>query len=310
MRLALNIRSLSGLENGCVATLGNFDGVHLGHRAVIDRLVDAGRNLALPVCIILFEPQPREYFDPVHAPPRLMQISEKLTCLSELPIDQVLLLRFNPTLAAWPAEMFVEKLLVEALKVQFFVIGDDFRFGYQRCGDFALLCDMGKKFGFQVVDTPSVELDNERVSSTLVRETLLCGNLEQARRYLGRPYSISGRIIHGDERGRTLGFPTANILIRRRNSPVQGVFAVIVRGLGITAFPGVANIGVRPTITGKQNVLLETHLFDFSGDLYGHRVEVAFHHKLRDEQRFDSLLELRNQIQHDVIAAKTFFAAY
>lgn len=310
MRLALGLQSPHLPLEGCVATIGNFDGVHLGHRAVIERLVAEGRRLRLPVCVVLFEPQPREFFDPIGAPPRLMRLREKVDRLSELPVDYTLILRFNRTLAALPPEAFIEDILIKALNLQFLVVGDDFRFGRRRTGDFHLLRDYGARAGFAVADTPSIVIDGERVSSTLIREALLAGDLERAARLLGKPYEVCGRIIHGRKRGRALGFPTANLLMQRKNTPVQGVFAVTMRGLGEKPLPGVANVGSRPTVTGNETMLLETHLLDFCGDLYGKRVEVEFHRKLRDERRFGGLAELGVQIERDIQAARAFFAGH
>jgi riboflavin kinase/FMN adenylyltransferase len=308
MHLVQGLRFLPRPERGCVATIGNFDGVHVGHRAVIEKLAEAGRRLDLPACVILFEPQPREYFDPQNAPPRLMRLREKLDRLAELPVDQVLLLRFNRSLADLPAEAFIQDILVDGLGIKYLVVGDDFRFGRNRRGNFALLREFGLRHGFEVADTPSVLLEGERVSSTLVREALVAGDLDWAKRLLGRPYEVCGRIVHGDKRGRTMGFPTANLLMRRKNVPVQGVFAVTMAGIDGSPRPGVANVGIRPTVAGGRRVLLETHLLDFSGDLYGRMVEIEFHKKLRDERRFAGLPELCAQIENDVAAARAFFA--
>lgn len=308
MRLIQNPARMSLGEAGCVATIGNFDGVHTGHRAVIDTLAEAGRRLGLPVCVVLFEPQPREYFDPANAPPRLMRLREKLDRLRELPVDAVLLLRFNRYTANLPPETFIDEILMKALRVKYLVIGDDFRFGKNRRGNFALLREVGRERGFEVVDTPSVVLDGERVSSTLIREALALGDLARAGQLLGRPFSICGRIAHGYKLGRTIGFPTANLLMRRKNSPVRGVFAVTMAGLGERPRPGVANVGIRPTVAGGQTVLLETHLLDFADEVYGRLVEVVFHRKLRDERRFPGLPELRAQIENDVAAARAFFS--
>lgn len=310
MRLALGLQSPHLPLSGCVATIGNFDGVHLGHRAVIERLVAEGRRLRLPVCVVLFEPQPREFFDPVGAPPRLMRLREKVDRLSELPVDYTLILRFNRALAALAPEAFIQEILIQALNISFLVVGDDFRFGRRRAGDFHLLQRHGARAGFAVADTPSVVIDGERVSSTLIREALLAGDLGRAARLLGKPYEICGRIIHGRKRGRVLGFPTANLLMQRKNTPVQGVFAVTMRGLGEKPLPGVANVGSRPTVTGNETMLLETHLLDFSGDLYSKRVEVEFHQKIRDERRFGGISELRAQIEQDIQAARAFFAGH
>ncbi|MDD1649072.1 MAG: bifunctional riboflavin kinase/FAD synthetase [Methylococcaceae bacterium] len=310
MRLALGLQSPHLPLQGCVATIGNFDGVHLGHRAVIERLVTEGQRLGLPVCVVLFEPQPREYFDPVTAPPRLMRLREKVDRLSELPVDYTLILRFNASLAALAPEAFIDTILIRALNIKYLVIGDDFRFGRRREGDFRLLEKQGARAGFAVADTASVVIDGERVSSTLVREALLVGDLDRAARLLGKPYEVCGRIIHGQKRGRGMGFPTANLLMQRKNTPVQGVFAVTMRGLGETPRPGVANVGIRPTVSGDDKVLLETHLLDFSGDLYGKRVEVEFHRKLRDERRFSGIPALSAQIEQDIQAARDFFAGH
>jgi len=309
MKLALGLRSPHLPPQGCVVTIGNFDGVHLGHRAVIERLAAAGRRLNLPVCVVLFEPQPREFFDPVNAPPRLMRLREKVDRLSELPVDHTLILRFNQRLANQSPESFIEDILIRALGVRYLVIGDDFRFGQRRAGDFNLLKAFGARHGFEVADTPSVLIGGERVSSTLIREALLEGDLDRAARLLGKPYEVCGRVIHGEKRGREIGFPTANLLMQRKNTPVQGVFAVTMRGLTAQPLPGVANVGIRPTVSGDPTPLLETHLLDFSGDLYGKRVEVEFHRKLRDEQRFSGLDSLRAQIELDIKAARAYFAS-
>ena len=308
MKLALGLQSQHLPSQGCVATIGNFDGVHLGHRAVIERLRSEGERLNLPVCVVIFEPQPREFFDPEQAPPRLMRLREKVDRLSELPVDHLLILRFNQALAQMSPEAFIKTILVDALTLRYLVIGDDFRFGRQRAGDFNRLLTAGSEHGFEVVDTASVMVEGERVSSTLIREALIQGQLERAARLLGKPYEVCGRVIHGQKRGRTIGFPTANLLLQRKNTPVHGVFAVTMRGLGEPPIPGVANVGVRPTVTGSETILLETHLRDFKGDLSGKRVEVAFHSKLREERRFKDLLALKAQIELDIIAARAFFA--
>ncbi len=310
MRLALGLRSPHLPPNGCVATIGNFDGVHLGHRAVIDRLATQGRERNLPVCVVLFEPQPREFFDPGNAPPRLMRLREKVDRLSELPVDYTLILRFNRALASMAPGDFIQNILIHALGVRHLVVGDDFRFGRRREGDFNLLRQAGLRAGFEVADTASVLIDGERISSTLIREALLGGDLARAARLLGKPYEICGRVIHGQKRGRLMGFPTANLLMQRKNTPIQGVFAVTMRGLSERPLAGVANVGIRPTMAGDETVLLETHLLDFNRDIYGKRVEVEFHHKLRDERRFNDIPELRAQIEKDIKAARAYFAGH
>lgn len=308
MRLALGLESRHLPSDGCVATIGNFDGVHRGHRAVIEQLAERASRLGLPGCVVLFEPQPMEYFAPEQSPPRLMRLIEKVDRLSELPVDHVLLLRFNRRLAALEAEAFIQTILVDTLRIRHLVIGDDFRFGRQRRGDFDMLKRAGKVAGFEVDDTPSVLMEGERVSSTLIRNALAMGDLAHATRLLGKPYEVCGRVVHGHKRGRLMGFPTANLLMRRKNTPVQGVFAVTMRGLGGDPMPGVANVGVRPTVTGDPSVILETHVLDFAGDLYGRKVEIEFHRKLREERRFDGLPALCAQIELDIQAARAFFA--
>jgi riboflavin kinase/FMN adenylyltransferase len=294
---------------GCVATIGNFDGVHLGHRRIIEKLAEAGRRLDLPAVAILFEPQPREYFAPEHAPARLMRLRDKLARLAELPVDAVLLLRFNSRLADLPAETFIRDILIGRLRVKYLVVGDDFHFGRRRQGNFEMLQRFGRQAGFEVVDTPSVLVDGQRVSSTLIREALAAGDLVRAEKLLGRPFSICGRVVHGAKRGRELGFPTANLRLGRKNTPVQGVFAVTMAGIDAQPLPGVANVGLRPSVDGGRTVLLEIFLFDFAGDLYGRRVEVTFHHKLREEKRFADFSELRAQIERDAAAARGFFSS-
>ena len=236
-----------------------------------------------------------------------MRLRDKIDRLSELPVDHVMILRFNRALAEMSPEAFIEEILIQSLKVRYLVIGDDFRFGRKRAGDYDLLVKTGRERGFEVADTRTVLAGGERISSTLIREALLQGDLDRARELLGKPYEVCGRIIHGQKRGRTFGFPTANLLMQRKNTPVKGVFAVTMRGLGPIPIPGVANVGSRPTVTGDPTMLLETHLLDFSGDLYGRRVEVEFHARLRDERRFDGIPELKAQIEMDIQAARDFF---
>ena len=291
--------NLRSRHRGCVATIGNFDGVHLGHQAVFRNLMERGRELGLPSVVITFEPQPQEYFAPQQAPARLTRLREKMMAIEESGIDRVLLLEFHKRLAAMEAHDFVEQILVQGLGMRFLYVGDDFRFGRGRHGDFQMLCELGRKHGFAVETMHTFRLSEDRVSSTRVRELLTQGELEAAAHLLGRPYRICGRVAHGDKRGRTIGFPTANVDLHRRVSPVRGVFAVRVHGLEDGPLPGVSNIGTRPTVTGDPRYLLEVHLFDFAREIYGEHVEVEFVHKLRYEKRFDSFEELRRQILQD-----------
>lgn len=309
MELIRGQHNIRPYHRGCVATIGNFDGVHLGHRMIFAQLAEQAARLRRPRLVITFEPQPQEFFAGPRAPPaRLMRLREKLLALDGLGIERVLCLKFGRRLATMPAPAFIEELLIRRLDIRYLVVGDDFRFGYRRIGDFAMLVEAGRRHGFEVADTHSYILDGERVSSTRVRQALGQGDLELAARLLGRPYDMCGRVAYGDQIGRTLGFPTANIHLLRRVTPVYGVYAVLMSGPGLQLWPGIANIGHRPTVRGTR-AQLEVHLLDFQGDLYGQQVKVDFLHYLRPEQRFDSLDALRRQIQQDEHAARTYFAA-
>ncbi|MFO7640869.1 MAG: bifunctional riboflavin kinase/FAD synthetase [Candidatus Competibacteraceae bacterium] len=309
MELIRGQHNLRPHHRGCVATIGNFDGVHLGHRLIFAQLAEQAARLRRPRLAITFEPQPQEFFAGRSVPPaRLMRLREKLLALDGLGIERALCLKFSRLLAAMPAHAFIEDLLVERLGIRYLVVGDDFRFGHRRVGDFEMLVEAGQRYGFEVANTHSHILDGERVSSTRVREALGQGNLELAARLLGRSYDMCGRVAYGDQVGRTLGFPTANIHLLRRVTPVYGVYAVLASGPGLQLWPGVANIGHRPTVRGTR-AQLEVHLLDFQGDLYGQQVKVDFLHYLRPEQRFESLDALRRQIQRDEHAARIYFAA-
>jgi len=309
MRLIRGVHNLKPEHRGCVATIGNFDGVHLGHRAVFERLLAKGRALGLPATVITFEPQAMEYFAPDAAPARLTRLREKLTALADCGIEQVILLEFRPTLAHMEAREFAQKLLVDGLCVRHLLVGDDFRFGRGREGDFQLLEAMGGEGGFAVENLHTVTHGDERVSSTRIREALARGEFELARHLLGRSYRICGRIGHGDKRGRNIGYPTANLNLHRRVSPLRGVYAVVVDGVADRPWPGVANVGNRPTVDGGARYLLEVHLFDFEGNLYGRHAEVEFRLRLRDEKKFCSFQELKTQIDRDVLAAREFLEA-
>ncbi|MGZ5049469.1 MAG: bifunctional riboflavin kinase/FAD synthetase [Methylobacter sp.] len=304
MRLIRGLSHLEPLSNGCVLTIGNFDGLHLGHKAVIKKLAERGAALALPVVAMTFEPQPLEYFLGENAPSRLMRLREKVIRFSKLPVDDLLILRFNQRFADYDAEQFIEEVLVKKLNIKHLVIGDDFHFGKARRGNFAMLKDKGKVFGFDVEDTGSYQIDGLRVSSTLIRDALGSGDLALAEKLLGYCYSVCGRVAHGDKRGRTIGYPTANIQMFRKNTPVNGVFAITMTGIDGQEFEGVANVGTRPTVDGGSKVILEAHLFDFNKEIYGRYVEVHFKQKIRDEMRFQSLDELKAQIVKDVVDAK------
>lgn len=289
-----------------VLTIGNFDGVHLGHRTLLHRLTEKAEALGLPGAVLTFEPHPREFFAPESAPARLTTLREKLELLGGYGVQLTCVCRFNRRFAALSAEEFVTRVLVQGLHVRHLIIGDDFRFGAGREGDFAFLVAAGRRHGFTVEAMDTVLMEGERASSSGIREALAAGALEQAAKLLGRPYGIDGRVVHGDKIGRQLGFPTANIRVRHNPMPLTGVFAVRVTGAGELPVEGVANMGVRPTL-GTPRPLLEVNLFDFQGDLYGAHLSVAFLHKLRDEMKFSGLEALKAQIGRDVQAARAFF---
>lgn len=289
-----------------VLAIGNFDGVHLGHAALVRQLADAAARLQSVPTVLTFEPHPREFFVPASAPARLTTLREKLELLGDSGASQAMICPFNAAFAALSADEFIERVLVRSLQVKHLIIGDDFRFGRGRVGDFAMLQAAGTRFGFTVETMPSITVDGERVSSSAVRAALAAGEMERAARLLGRPYIIDGRVAHGDKIGRQLGFATANIRIKHNPLPMTGVFAVEVGGLGEKSLPGVANLGIRPTVGGTRP-LLEVHLFDFNRDIYGAHISVRFVHKLRCEQRFPNLDALKAQIAADAATARAFF---
>jgi riboflavin kinase / FMN adenylyltransferase len=303
MHLIRSFTQLRPHHRGCVATIGNFDGVHRGHQILFQQLRDKARAYQLPSLAITFEPQPEEFFQAHNAPARLTRLREKVMALRPLGIERLLCLRFNQALVNMPAQDFIREILVAGLHVRHLIVGDDFRFGHQRRGNFQTLQQAGALYGFDVSDTPTVAYGNDRISSTRIRAALERGELELAAQLLGRRYRLSGRVAHGDKRGRSIGFPTANVKLHRRTSPLSGVFTVHVHGVADKPWAGVANLGKRPTVAGTH-MLLETHLFDFSGDIYGCHVEVEFLHKLREERRFPSFEALRLQIQCDAMQAR------
>jgi riboflavin kinase/FMN adenylyltransferase len=306
MELVRGLHNLRPEHRGCAATIGSFDGIHLGHQAVLTQLAAHGRERRLPVTLITFEPQPREYFMPQEAPPRLTRFREKLEVLQHCGIDRVVCLRFNAYLASLTADEFIQRIMLDGLAVKYLVVGDDFRFGKGRIGDYALLEQAGKTHGFPVVTMPTFNIGNHRVSSTRIRVALNKGDFNSAEALLGRPYWMSGRVAHGDKRGRTIGFPTANIFMHRNAVPVDGVFAVEMCGIDDRPIAGVANVGTRPTVDGSR-ALLEVHLFDFDRDIYGRHVQVSFLKKLRPERKFESFELLKRQIELDAEQARAFF---
>ena len=310
--LILKMRLIRGLHNlirpmaASVVTIGNFDGIHLGHQQVLKQLKLAAVQHKLPGTVIIFEPQPIEFFAPGKAPKRLSRFREKLVYLKSKQIDNLLCLKFNRDLAEIQAEDFVKQILVERLNTRHLVIGDDFRFGKNRSGNFQLLQECGEHYGFAVENTDTLLIDGTRVSSTRIRECIQNDDFEQASKLLGRPYSLSGKVCHGRKLGRELGFPTINIKMGDKTLIVKGIFAVSVKGIDNRVLRGVASIGTRPTINGVDTIL-EVFILDFDQDVYGYSVEVEFLHKIRDEQKFDSLQELKIHIEQDTVKAKQYF---
>ncbi|OOF82811.1 riboflavin biosynthesis protein RibF [Rodentibacter ratti] len=307
MQLIRGLKKASQVLQSCALTIGNFDGVHLGHQAVLRHLRQKADELHLPMAVLLFEPQPREYFMGDNAPARLMRLRDKLYYLQQANVDVAIVAKFDRAFAEQSAQQFIEQTLVKQLHVKFLSIGDDFQFGANRQGNFAMLKQAGDRFGFTVEDNHSFCLDEQRISSTTIREALAKDELSLAESLLGKPYRIFGRVIHGNKLGRTLGFPTANIRLHRQVNPIKGVYAVKVRLKSGEIFNGVANMGKRPTINGVMQ-LLEVHLFDFAKTIYGEQVEVEFCHKIREEMKFPSFDDLKTQIKRDVETAKAFFS--
>lgn len=306
------IRGLQGLKpryRGSVASIGNFDGVHLGHVAVLKELTAKAREMKLPATVVIFEPMPQEYFVPARAPVRLTRFAEKWPLLKAAGVERLLCLRFSRNLAEMPAEAFIEQVLVQGLGVRHLTVGDDFRFGRDRLGDFAMLKQAGAKQGFEVRDTASLNVDGERVSSSRIRNLLAEGDMQGAAKLLGRPYSFSGRVMHGEELGRKLGFPTANMALKRKVAPLSGIFAARVHGLGEKVRDGVTYVGLRPALGGTQPVL-ETYLPGFSGEIYGRRLRVELLQRLREDRHFDNLDALTGQMNIDVRAAMGWLAAH
>ena len=299
------IRGLNNVKpqhSGCVLTIGKFDGVHLGHQAVLDNVLEKAKALGLPATVMVFEPQPEEVFTPDTAPARISPLREKYELLKKQGVDRLLAVRFNAAFARQSAETFVHDWLVDKLAVKFLVVGDDFRFGQGRKGDFSMLQKAGEKYGFDVVSTQSFTMHANRISSTAVRQALANSDFSLAQKMLGRPFAIYGRVVHGEKKGRTIGFPTANVMLRRCRTPIHGVFAVRVE-VDNNIFNGVANIGTRPTLNGERNQL-EVHIFNLSADLYGKPITVFPVSKIRNEEKFASFEALKIQIQKDATKAR------
>ncbi len=293
-----------------VVTIGSFDGVHIGHQAILQQVIDKAKSLDSLAVAMTFEPQPQEYFAAETAPPRLMRLREKIEALLDFGMDLVVCLRFNDQLSSLTATEFVQDILVHGVNTRHLIVGDDFRFGCDRKGDFDTLVTMGQDLGFSVQNTQTVEVESQRVSSTLVRQLLHKSDFDQVSKLLGRPFSINGKVTFGQQLGRELGFPTANVNLNRFRAPLTGVYAVWVDIEGIEGrFKGAANVGVRPTIGDIEKPILEVHLLDFDRQIYGQRISVEFVNKIRDEQQFTSLEHLSGSISDDVIMIKQWFAS-
>lgn len=309
-----------GIAPACALTIGNFDGVHRGHQAMLALLRSEAQHRGLPSCVMTFEPHPRDYFahlagKPELAPSRIATLRDKLSELERCGIDQVVVLRFDKALATQPAQAFINDVLVQGLGARYVLVGDDFRFGAKRAGDYAMLDAAGGAQGFDVARMNSYEVHGLRVSSSAVREALSAGDMAKAAALLGRPYCISGHVVHGKKLGRDLGFRTLNVRFRHPKPAAMGIFAVLVHGLGEQPLAGVASLGVRPTVDDSGRVLLETHCFEWPAHLgpeggYGKIVRVELLHKIRDEARYEGLEALTAAIRQDARDAQDFLAAH
>ena len=303
MELVRGLQNISNAARGCVLTVGNYDGVHLGHQEMIRAVKRRAGELKAPAAVLVFEPSSKEFIDPEGAPPRLTRWREKFVALAAAGVDRLVTLQFNERMRAMSPESFVDELLIEGLGARHVVVGDDFRYGSQACGTIESLRAAGRTRGFGVEQIAPFVIDGVRVSSTAVRERLERADYAGAARLLGRRYRMVGHVAHGRGLGRTLGFPTANLHLMRRKSPTSGVLAVRVYGIEQKPLDGVGSLGTRPTVNGVEP-LLEVHVFDFAGDLYGRLIEVEFIAKLRDEVKFDSLEAMVAQMKLDAAQAR------
>ena len=313
MELIRSLHNLRDHHQKCVATIGNFDGIHLGHQAIISQLKEIAGKHDLPTVIITFEPQPQEYFSPGNAPARLTRLREKIEEMERLSVDRLICLRFNSELASLSPRDFVKRLLIEGLDIRHLVVGDDFRFGKDRQGDYATLEKMADEFGYQLEHTATCSFAGERISSTRIRQALANDDLNLARELLGRDYAISGRVVHGDKRGKSLGFPTANMELHRLHSPVAGVYVTRVhimrrrQGTDETIHPAVTSVGTRPMFDG-EGMRLETHILNFNESLYAKHIRVVFLKKLRAEDNFSNVDDLIKAIATDIENARQYFS--
>jgi len=307
MELIRGLHNLRARHKGCVVTIGAFDGVHQGHQAVLAHLLDKSRELNLPSVVVVFEPLPREYFAPEKAPARLMSFREKIRAFEKIGVDRVLRIRFDESIRTMGAQQFIEKVFVEGLGMRYIVVGDDLRFGRGREGDFEMLQGMAKRYGYYAMHTDTLGLEGDRVSSTRIRTALENSEFELAAELLGRPYSISGRVVYGQQLGRTLGVPTANLRLYNYRIAMSGVYVVEVKGLDKETYHGVANVGTRPTLGESIKAILEVYLMDFDQQIYGKTIEVIFRKKIRDEKKFGSLDELKENIHNDIETGRQYF---
>ena len=306
MELIRGIHNLRSHHQGSVTTIGAFDGVHHGHQAVLQQLIDKGKALGLPTVVVVFEPLPREYFAPMQAPARLMSFREKFLAFKSLGIDRVLRIRFTPKLSKMGANEFIKQVFVEGLGSRTIIVGDDLRFGRDRGGSFELLQEAGEQYGFNVIKTDTLIIRDDRVSSTRIRNALEMADFELAEALLGRPYSISGKVVRGEQLGRQLGAPTANLQLHRLRAALSGVYTAQVM-VGGKQVKGVANVGTRPTVGDGVKAILEVHLLDFDQDVYGQNISVVFRKKIREEQKFSSIALLKEQIHKDIVVGRQYF---
>lgn len=306
MEIVRGLVNLKQHHRGSVVTIGNFDGVHVGHQAILKQVTDKARELNVPSMLICFEPQPQEFFEEFDAPARLTRFREKVELLEEHGLDLVFCFKFDEKTRSMSAQRFME-ILIDDIKLSALFVGDDFRFGHDRSGDFEMLRQVGAEHGFDVTNLHTLTYEDIRVSSTRVRECLASGEFELAEKMLGHPYSIIGKVVHGNRLGQRLNAPTANIQLHRYRAPIDGVYAVEVERLNGT-LRGVANVGVRPTLDETTPVpILEVHIFDFDQNIYGKCVKVIFRQKIREEKKFDGLDELKQAIARDIEEARQYF---
>lgn len=304
------IRGYSNLQvrhRPCVATMGAFDGVHLGHRQVLKALISLAKEKGLPSVVVMFEPLPREFFALENSPPRLLSFRENYALLADIGVDYIFRIVFDAQLSAMSAQYFIQKTFIDGLQVKGMIVGDDLRFGHNREGDVGALRAAGERYGFSVADTETLLSEEKRISSSRIREALLANDFVLAEKLLGRPYSISGRVVKGQQLGRQLGAATANVLLHRRRAPMAGVYTAEVMLCDGSTFPGVANVGTRPTVAQDLKAILEVHLLDFDRDIYGQFLQVRFFTKIRDEHKFSDLESLRQQIQRDLDTGREYF---